>query len=280
MSRIFKQKGRSVLFYLWVPLFAQSLPAQTILSQWDRGSLSLRMSPDLKPLIEPVLPRAALAMERITALMSQRPVSKPLTIWLLRDESERTAVLTQMGYPPSASGRFIRSTDQVMVILSPQTESGWMLRFLMGEYARYLLFSGAREDGMEWYRLGLATSLGWFVVEEQEGGDWTSAIQRLTKYYRSRLVQSDVTLEGLMQKDGWKEALKNKDRTQVIARAILLSAWVCEKGGPASGLRVISLWEKSPQFEEALLRGADRKVQDLRDQEKQINTGLPASLNR
>lgn len=279
MSRFFKQKGKSALFYLFI-FFAQSLYAQTILSQWDRGSLSLRMSPDLKPLIEPALPKAALAMERVSALLSQRSVSKPLTVWLLRDETERASVLKQMGYPASAAGRFIRSSDQVMIILSPQTEQGWLLRFLMGEYARYLLFSGAREDGMEWYRLGLATSLGWFVIEEQEGGDWASSVQRLTRYYKSRLIQSNVSLDTLMQKGGWTESLKNQDRTQVIARAVLLSTWIAEKGGPAAGLRVISHWERSPKFEEALLRGADRKIEELREQEKQINTGLPASLNR
>lgn len=258
-------------------LCAQPISAQTVLSQWDRGSLSLRMSPALKPVIEPVLPKISAAMDRVSALMSQRSVSTPLTVWILKDQAERAAVLLQMGYPVTAQGKFVRSSDQVLVIASPQVDAAWLTRFIMGEYARYLLFSGARADGMEWYRTGLAISLGWFVVEEQDGGDWNSNTQRLTKYYKSRLAQSDVSLDDLLKPGNWNTMLATKDRTQILARSVLLSSWIAEKSGPAAGLGMLSLWERTAKLDEALLRGAERTIVQLKAQETLLNTGLPAS---
>lgn len=274
MIRIFKQKG--LAFAAAALLGTCQLHAQPVLSQWDRGSLGLRISPALKLAVEPGLPALSGAMDRINALFSPRTAPAPLVIWLVHDETERAAVLKQLGAAP-AQGPHLRSASQVVVTIPAQTDSGWILRFVAAEYARYLLSANSREDGREWFRQGLAVCFGWFAVEEQEGGSWASALTKVNRYYATRVTPGtpSFTIESLTTPGQWKQIMQGKDRVQAIGRSVLISAWIAEKGGPGGALNVLSMWEQTNKLEDSLTRGAGVSMEALKERETQLNSAAP-----
>ncbi|MCE9596582.1 MAG: hypothetical protein K8S54_01310 [Spirochaetia bacterium] len=268
MRCFFKQKGGPVGFALALAsicLIFSPIQGQTILSQWEKGTLKLRLSPEMRDALEPAFPDLSRATQRLLALIGQRPVDRPLVIWLLKNQDEQKSVLLQLGYDPTKfSGPAIRSNDQVLLIVKPGTPRDWLLRYILSEYARYHLFSDTSEDGMEWFRTGMAVSTGWFVQEEVEKGDWATSNAKLLQYYASRLKPDpELALEQLSKPGAWKKNLEKKDKGQMIARATLLYVWATQKSGPGSGASVLNFWTSEKDMAAALRRGADISLDDL-----------------
>lgn len=268
MRCFFKQKGSLAGFALVLTsicLAFAPIQAQTILSQWEKGTLKLRLSPEMRDTLEPSFADLSSASQRLLALIGQRPVDRPLVIWLLKNRDEQQSVLTQLGYDPTKfSGNALRSNDQVLLIANPRIPRDWLLRYILSEYARYHILADTPEDGMEWFRTGMAISTGWFVQEEIEKGDWTSSNAKLLQYYASRLKPDpELTLDQLRKPGAWKKNLEKKEKGQLIARATLLYVWATQKAGPAAGASVLNFWNTEKDMAAALRRGADTSLEDL-----------------
>lgn len=269
MLFFFKQKGARragcALFIAIVMSPFTMTRAQTVLTQWSQGTLQLKLSPDLRTTLEPALPDLAIAAQKLQSILGQKAVPRPLVIWLLKTDAERDAVLQQLGYDPAKKpGRTLRSQDQVIMVLSPMPDKSWISRYILTEYARYVLMTGAPEDGMEWFRTGMAISLGWYVQEEIERGDWSSCVSKLEKYYRPKITDdAGLTVKKLSVPGAFKKALVDSDRSNLMARSVLLYVWCMKKRGPAGGVTVLNIWERERDLRAALDRGADTTVDQL-----------------
>jgi len=271
MSRFFKQKGKIGRLIapclLLAGVFTAPLPAQTAFQQWEKGTLQLKMAPEIRNMLEPTYSALETGTQRLLALLGQKPVSRPLTMWLVKTEAQRDEVLVGLGYPAAQKGtRAARYADQIVLVVSPTTPREWFVRFILTEYARYIvLMDAVQDDGMDWLRTGMAISLGWFVAEELEKGNWASANTKLIQYYTSQLKRNpDITFDALRAPGyNWRRFLQQKDKGQLISRAALLYAWTAQKQGPATGISVLNLWTREKNMGNVLSRGADITLDEL-----------------
>ncbi len=269
------------LFLVAFGLFPVGLGAQSVkLYNIQLDGCRLRFSPDLSSRAREMKTALNQGLRRLATLVGSPGIPDGCVFWLVTDEEEMHAVLTEAVGISATKDRDrleqiihmgIYQDERQVVLRSPaETPLDWQLRLLFSRYAGMLIDATtpyARSHRVGWLYAGLMAYLGWQVAAEIENPLITDADtlrrlyeSQLENYYRGYFDADRAReLRDLGEDDSYRRAVL-LGPAQVQAQSVLTYLYLTQKAGPLVGVRLLRIYEEDTIFATAFRRATGMEL--------------------